>query len=308
MSMFSIRADGWQRFFVDWAWWKRTLSTVFRFAPRCIAPAIGLTIANVAVVLCTFFMQRQMQGAETLEQLIAIAVMAVAVTVFALSVCFWALGVWLIKLTAFARAFMLERSNPSDADFIEAEQLMKARKWYLLKVWLFASALLMVPAFPLCLLVAMRVLVDQSKQINDPTILPIPAALVTPEYQAISMIAMVVLTIVSMVYSFEIVVATAVSEESPVETAIKTLKQTMKHGPVLLAVTTLIMFVNFVVTTPQLIAEITPWSAIVRHSALLQSLAQVWLGITSVVIWPLSLTPFCEMAEVSSDEAVPDGH
>jgi hypothetical protein len=241
---------------------------------------------------------RGLQNSSTfsdLSNLMAIGIAAMVATFCALGLCFWALFEWMIKLTAFASVLARGHGVPTSAELDEAVVRTKPRKWYLIKVWSMASVYLFVPGLPLSLFIGMRAVFTDAKHLMvDPSM--IPSWITDVSTSTAIGVAMFVFTLVTLVYTYVTLVFSSVSDLPPVRTANLAFRESMKNGLPLVVITGIILMANVALTAPQMLLRATPWGPLCQ-TPVAEACAQIWLGITSLFVWPLSVAPFCRLIQ-----------
>jgi len=272
-----------------------------------------LTAANVIVAVggnYAIYRMKQPQPAEItdilpilvlyLSILLGIAVILILTMV--------ALAQWLMKLTIFARLLcQAEKAHEASEDgtapapnlnsevVADAHKTIRQRWVYVMKVWLVASLLLLPVAVPLSALIMFHSMVAGPMPV-DTKLLGWPAWLTSPSVLFSLGAFAAVLMVICTAYTFVTIVFSAVSDMAAARTAVVAMKESLKHWLPLCIITVIILVVNVVVTAPQVIASVTPLSGFAEQSAV-QACAQVWLGIASLVLWPLSVAPFCRITK-----------
>jgi hypothetical protein len=310
--MLTIVSDRWTDLLHDRHWWRRAWAASWRFAPHCIPCAALLTAANVIVAIggdYAISRMKQPQAAVITDLgpilILYLSILIGLMVILVLSMV--ALAQWLLKLTMFARLFCeAEQAHenaggdaaPSayhlDSDAVaNADQAIRKRWVYVMKVWLVASLLLLPPAVPLMVLVMLHSMIAGPMPL-DIKVLGWPSWLTSPSVAFSAFAVGAVLTVICTAYSFVTIVFSAVSEMPAPRTAVVAMKESIKHWLPLCIITAIILLANIVITAPQMIAYLTPLAAFAKQSVV-EACAQVWLGISSLVLWPLSVAPFCRI-------------
>src|SRR5579883_3518406 len=123
--MLMISGADWRRFLFDKHWWHRSLVSIKIFAPQCFGPAVLFSLANVlALLVCAILEQQLLPGpsdqSADLERLLLVACTGLAGLLGTLALAVYSLSAFMVKLTAFARAFILSNGQPSADEFAEA--------------------------------------------------------------------------------------------------------------------------------------------------------------------------------------------
>ncbi len=128
-------------------WWKNALLTSWLFARHCAVAASMFTLACVVMIIGSWQGLSGVPHEMTrIESLIAPALIVLSTGCTAIILICWALGVWLVKLTAFCAACIevpitdktLDRSRTLAAQ-ASAVEMIWHKKAYLAKFWLYIS-------------------------------------------------------------------------------------------------------------------------------------------------------------------------
>jgi hypothetical protein len=278
-------------------WWQESLRTAWTFAPFCIKPAAVLAVAHILLLAVVHLLSRpslltaytpQDMTAESLKMLVLIGIGAIIALLAGLALSLWALTEWANSLTAVAHACLGRQGSPDEAAFRQSLNWVKRKRGYITKVWLYGAIFMLVPIFPGALLLAHKwVFSAEWIQLGVPQ-LPLPAwALFTVSF---------VTSDISFAYLFALLVFSAMSTLTPFGTAWKALSQSLPAAPKLLLLTAVVMVVNYVMSAPHALLIGTPIPDMVLQNLLLSILAQIWLSITSCLLWPWSVLPYCRLA------------
>jgi hypothetical protein len=300
--MLRIVTDRWTDLFTDRQWWLLAWSATRNFWRHCLPCSLALVAANLIVIFVTAGFEQTLRGLQNsstfsdLTNLMAIGIVALVATVISLGLCFWALTDWMIKLTAFASLLAGSQTAPSSEEFGEAVRQFVKRKWYLIRVWCMASVYLLVPGVPLSFFIGMRAVFGDAKRLItiEPSIVP---AWLTDVRTTIAIgAAMFIFTLVTLVYSYVTIVFSAISDLPAARTANVAFRESMKNALPLIVITAIILLANVAVTAPQMVLRLTPLGPLCQ-TPLAEACAQIWLGITSLFVWPLSVAPFCRLIQ-----------
>lgn len=315
MSMIKIRSALFASLMSDRQWWQHVWKASLRFAPRCLSCAATLVGANVLIILTSSLLSGQLgklnmtdassvtAGADLL-QLLCICVATLLALMVGLLLIAWALWKWVIKLTAFSRFLVLSGdqtmgSAEIDSGIVSALKEMEQRRWYLMKVWWVASLLLLLPAMPLSLLVVIKVLAAEPALQSN--LFQIASWTGSPLYKWGEPIAAFVLTVITLQYTLMTITFSSVSDDPPGATAFAACRQSLRYALPLSVVTAVILVANTIITTPQILLSLNGGKSIADGTAA-QVCLQVWFGLCSLVVWPLSVAPLCRVAGVSAEK------
>jgi hypothetical protein len=305
--MLTIDTDRWTQFLLDKQWWLEAWQASVKFAPRCIPCAAAIAIANLIVVGSTELFMHTLRSVKSVEtptdfgNLLLLTLGVLCSILFALGLTFWALWDWLVKLTAFAKLLLERQPITVDSSFDAIKQTAK-RKGYLMKLWFVASLILLVPAIPLSMAIGFHSMLTGPTAMLNYREMPLPAWIFAPTTQIATAAVTFVLTVLTLAYTFVTVAFSAISQEPAGRTAWIALRQTAKHLLPLSAIAAIILLANLVITAPQVIIGLGGVGA--AHHPAVEAIAQVWLGIASPIVWPLSLAPFCRLVQPAKQATV----
>jgi len=286
------------RFVIDPSWWKANFRCAYRFAPQCIAGAVVLTIANVAMISGNFIIQQRMFAMQAMTQAsigdaITILVICLISLIVGMTTTLWAAGVWLIRLTTFARAYKLYGPECTVAQFEAAGNEVKARKSYLARFWLLGSGYLLVPVIPFACLVSLRMFTRPEWTVNGETLIPLPPGLSVQMIDQMVTWVGSVLLLVTFAYSCVAICFAALSPGSPFRSATKSLQQCLSNPLPVLAIALIVGLINLILTSPLGLVAMLADPRLLERDLWYAIATQVWLGVTSTVVWTASIAPFC---------------
>ncbi len=277
-------------FLISIAWWQKALRIAVAFAPNCMLPALSLSLANVVILVGMHIVYGAIRQPQIdVDDLVRAAFIGVAGAVAGLVLSCWALGFWLLRLTAFSRAWFSD-SEVDKKQFSESIAETRRRAGYLAKLWLVASIFLLVPVVPLCVAISLNVL-------GSPDYIGARALSVAlPGWvPAASTAALVMLTVVATSYSLVTLVVSSISALPPQHAAIEALKLSAQHWLSVLVITIVMLLINCLITTPQALLSATTLAEVKGTPLFVGIGLQLWMALTSAVLWPLSIIPFCEL-------------
>lgn len=262
-----------------------------------------LTFANVVTVCGNFAVRQRLLAMQTvtnasLTDIITILVICLVALLIGLVATLWAVGVWTVRLTTFARAYKLYGPECTLEQFKTASIETESRKSYLARFWLLTSGYLMVPLIAFACLLAVRIFTGPEWTVNGQALVPLPAELSLPIFGPLLIAGGLVLLLVIYGYSCVSICFASLSPRSPFKTATTSLQQCLVNPLPVLVITLVVGLLNMFLTSPlSAIAMITDphlldrelWFAIAT---------QVWLGVTSTVVWTASISPFCMITSV----------
>ncbi len=282
-------------FLSSFDWWSLSARSALRFAPICLPCGLGLAFANIIVVWVYYFFEQQMKSLQAhpeqlIERLAFLALVLLIGVAAGLVLSLWALTKWLFNLTAYARCLVNASSLPGKDEFSQSRTYVADRRGYLAKLWLVASLYLLVPVLPLSVLISLKVVTGPEFMIQGKPIINLPDWV-----HVASIVGAGFLSTISAAYTLSTVVFSAVSQAPPWATATESLRQCCIHWRSVLVMTVSVVVLNVLISSPQVIFILTPLFAIIQSNLALNVGCQLWLGIMSLWLWPLSLAPFCEL-------------
>lgn len=278
------------RFLSDKLWWLSSFKSALAFAPLCWFPATLLASANVALLLGARYLYESLRAPEMpVQELMKIFAIGCGVTLASAGAMTWALGVWLVRLTAFARACMSVESTPESTQWREGLLHVRAQKFYLVKLWAIASAYLLGPFFLMCLLTVVKLLLS-------PGLFSLGSGPISlqPWYVYLTDASMLSLSAVTTSYSMIILVLSAHPSAAAGETAWSAVRLVTKSATPLLLLGLFVLAVNAVVSTPNVVWSGGALTEMLSQNIYVSIAWQVWFALSSSVLWPWSVMPYCQ--------------
>lgn len=269
-------------------WWRQALDDSLAFFPYSFFPALLLSLANISLVFCvnTLSDTGSLQG-QTLESLTQTLIQGLVTSLLGLGLTIWALTIWLNRLTAFCRVRLLYAQEKDKKVAIEKALLdVRQNQKYLFKFWLVFSLYLLLPVIPLTFLVILHTLA------HSPTLRALNLFAVPPHLNIILTSAIVIFTVITLALTL---VATAVASKfSPAanSASLQSVKLFLNKGLVLCVTAAGILFLNTLISAPQVLYTANQMTA--QPELTTSIIAQVWLALTSAILWPLSISPILE--------------
>lgn len=283
-------------------WWRSAASFAGSKWKHFVLPAAALTGSNILAVGADALLTSGMKGEDVeLAKLALCGLLALAASICALGIAFWALYVWFIRLVAFCGEwFSSDAGNPKD--MVEIGNDLKKDKAFVSALMLWSSLYLMAPAIPLSVLIAINILCSPRFTVLGQRILDLPQ----PAVVAINATIAVLSGLIVAYTLIFIALAGAADDKSAKSVSFRALQTMIRNVSVTVVVSLAVAAINVLLTAPQLILLCTPMAEQVSGNVVLNMSAQVWLGIASVVIWPLSLVPFCQLVRFGLQTPVAD--
>lgn len=285
---------------VDKQWLRNILAITWQFAPRCILPAALCTFASIVAIAANILSAAPFHASK-LE--LTSFISAFLISLLGLIVCLvalpWALAMWIMRLTGYARAISSLPSTalaaPLTQDNIQialtqATDAVAQRKKYLTKFFMFVTLNMALPAIIFLVAATLVIMSTPMLMPNMATILP----------QWLGLVALCVATIIGFFlvgYSFIAVAVAGISDSKPHEHAWRSLVLTIKGILPISLIVLLVTAIDTFISSPQTFFRpmiVGPFAHQLGDLAGL-SLEQIWSGIVSVVLLPLCIAPFCEL-------------
>jgi hypothetical protein len=270
------------------AWWRDTIRSVARLASRFALPAAALTIANIVAVVALDRVQSALNGqdlnADLLSQSILIGIVSMFMTI---ALMLWSFGMWLLRLTAVARSRLVHGAISADL-FEQSLQEVSPHKMYLSKIWMIASIWLLVPITPLSMLFTLRIAAT-SGLATDTLGLAIPAWSV-----GLMNVSILFLLFIGGAFSFLVLAVSSFLTLSPRKVCIEAAALGSRRIGAVAGMTLILLFFN-AIASPMSVANLAAGISIEKLPLAAQIALQMWLGVCSCVLWPLSVLPFCEL-------------
>ncbi|MBY0549619.1 MAG: hypothetical protein K2W95_20240 [Candidatus Obscuribacterales bacterium] len=280
-------------FITDSQWWKSATTFARARWKHFVVPSAVLAASNLLAVGSDALLTSGMKGDEVdLVKLAICGISALAGCFAALGLAFWALYAWFVKLVAFCGEwFSLESGETTSLE--EFADTFGKQKSFVSALMLWSSFYLLVPAIPLSVLIAVNMLCSPRFMVLGQRVLDLPPSTITVVNV---MIALLSGLIVAYTLVF-IALAGVADDKSAKSVSHRTLQVLLRNTSAVAVVSLAVALINVLLTAPQLILLCTPIAEQLSSNLTANLMAQLWLGVSSVVIWPLSLLPFCQIVK-----------
>lgn len=284
---------------LDRAWLKNTFILSRAFAPRCILPAVLLTVAGITTIVgrSLAFSQIQPEGTQIISIFAAIGIMLATLGIV-LSTLISAFVLWLVRLSTFSHAFcaldVSARSAPGTIQMQEAfdtaHTYVVSRKKYFAQFYLMVTLVLLGPS-----LIWFGLFVTKILTMAPPNSGSMVPKLVLPPVADISInLLLTVLGAYFFGFSLMALVMSTMSRDEPNQAAWSTIKLSFKLFLPMIALAVVVALLNTVIATPQVLLH-PKLMETTSGSLPLDVLSQVWEGLTSLMLFTLTVAPFCEL-------------
>lgn len=288
--------------------YRRAFSCLLAFLPKCVVPAFLLTTSLIVLLIGNVTMYSELaRGVMTVHELLKSIVICLVSTVVGLIMFLMGFGKWLVVLTAFCRFWLTSASPQGEGslsrddlkkEFNQAIEGLKERSGFLTFFWL---RLLVSMLAPVILLYLLGVI----KMISAPRLMGGPVINLPQPVDILLMAALVLIALWLSMVSFVSMPVAATSNLEP-KLAIKHVFSVArgKFWQALLLTVTVIA-VNMLLGSPLLLLR---WCNLCAALAPSDGMAlyigqEIWQGVVSIFLWPLSLVPFCELIRHSRHES-----
>jgi hypothetical protein len=282
-------------------WLLNTLRLCQIFSVRCILPAVLLTSSGLCMTVGFFFSTSQIHPENTqFTSILAAMGMLFATMVLFLVFWIWGLLTLLVRLSIFSHVFYaldmtskLPAAAEIQAIIASSHEFVSSRKKYFAQFYMVLSLVLIPPV-----LVAMVLFTVKSLTMTPPNSGAMPLKILLPP--AVDVALTLVLAITSAYIagvSFCAVAVSSGSREDANLAAWDCIKLSFRMFFPMMAIVVIIAVVNTVVATPQFCLHPMEYLSFANTTTTLPSTicSELWSGITSVILFTLSLAPFCEL-------------
>ncbi|MBX9569764.1 MAG: hypothetical protein K2X77_12780 [Candidatus Obscuribacterales bacterium] len=286
-------------FLLSGKWWSSTLKLVFSVMRHFVVVAFLFGWSNAFTAYADYSLTNS--GLDfTVVDLPALTNLGMKLaisTVVALVLGLVSLSILLEKLTALARLYLLKRA-PSQ--FVATKKEVDARKGYIAGVWMVGVLYLLLPLIPASVCLAFKILSNSQLYVMGEPIIQIPETARIPMNVAEAM-----LFAISIAYCIVLtVVSSALCIKATKAAKIGALLMLNQAGRLMIA-TLLVAIINALLSAPLSIylAYLAPLEQ--KKDLPLIIVSQLWFGISSAFVWPLSMLVFAELLEKNFSQAKP---
>lgn len=306
-----VAGKGTMDFVTDKQWWKDAVECCKRFAPRCYVPAGIMTAANIALLVAYNVIFSHLDAlAETQKptvisnvdtgilQLLGTLIVALLCSMGALIALVVAVCMWTERLHAFGRAFARRGATAAVPDFDEAQSFVKGNHKFLLVFWLVGSGYLLLPTLFMMAFTGAKLMMRPEFAV----MFDVPFGLTRQQFALFCDGAGTLFVIVILAYSLVALVFGALANTGPARLATNLLLEILRHPVPPFALTVLVCLANALVVLPFTAAVFFFPSAQLESNTAYILLSQIWLGLTSTIVWPLSIAPFCKITRYAESD------
>lgn len=289
-------------------WWSDSLNFIWNFRQLAYKPALLFALGEILAVLSLFLSMQDLvaigvsgeaiSGMGELTQILVKS--ALIIIVFggaSLVLVTWSVGLWIITLTGFCRAYLSQTKdmNVSKEELFEYQkscvEQFKSRKAYLFVVWIIYSLIMFIP-------VAMYLISSTFIYMSLPGVLPYPV----PFSQEQTIACWIIAVISTIVLSNHFLVAlplSAVSKKGGRKVATDSFLMALKSLPVITIFSLILGLLSFLVAVPDTcliifnLANQEP--SLYWRQCLIQLVSAVWHAALSIIVFPLAVALPCEL-------------
>jgi hypothetical protein len=281
---------------LDVARLKLAKAAVVTFVPYCVLPATLVTIASIIFIIGNVSTLAQFsRSIVNLSDLLSASIVFLASITVGMVLLLAGLSRWIFVLLAFCRFWLeilSEEGQVNDLANLKQQAITEIikRKASLAKFWLLLLAVLLLPMMLFCSALGLKLISLVGLFGAQAVILPRSVDFIL---LPIAIILAVGLTIVSLIA----MPVAAMSTDNAGQAVKQTFVVCLKKFPQALLLSLLVMIVNTAVASPQLLSNWASFESYLLPSTniVLAVFAQIWQGLVSVILFPISLIPFCEL-------------
>lgn len=293
-------------------WWRDALTVVFEYAPSCIVPAVfsALSSAVVTIAVMAFYERLSHNPVDLSDLLLAMATLLMGGL---LGITFLVLGFggWLVRLSALSITLVRAPSLAALAGltkdargtaFKSARKEVEPKKIYIGSVLLWVSAYMLLPL----ILVMVCTMV---KMLTMPSVMGAMALRLPAWVDYASVIAVLPNFLFLLIFSFVSLVVAACSALKPQKTAHFAFKLSWRFFWPLSIASVFFAVLSFALGAPSdLLQVLSVEKIVVQYDPGAKVLSQVWSSALSLVLFPLSFVPICDILRPQLRDAVLSGN
>jgi hypothetical protein len=282
--------------YLNSAWLKQAHGAVALFVPYCLSPAIFSTVASIIIISGHIYSLAKFNAsALTFHDLLASAIILLISFILGTVLLVISIAKWVFVLVAFCRFWLyLSPGSDQDVDLKPMQQRVmaeiRAKQKFLAEFWLIILALMLLPVLIFCASIGVKF--ASLSSVFGAQALRLPAALdcVLPLVGSLSGLLLVMISLVA-------IPVAAMSKDGVKQAIQQTFILSFKKFPQVALLSLAILVLNTAVASPYLFTKYGGIENYLLPSANLTValFEQIWQGLVSIVLFPLSLIPFCEL-------------
>ncbi|HIA54355.1 MAG TPA: hypothetical protein EYN91_20095 [Candidatus Melainabacteria bacterium] len=284
---------------IDFNWWRSACIVVFEYAPSCIVPAVfsALSSAVVTIAVMAFYDRLRHNPVELTDLLLAMAVLLMGGS---LGIAFLVLGFggWLVRLGAFSILLVKAPSLKALAALSKAERKsafknalrdIEPKKIHIGGVLLWVSAYML---FPLFLVMGCTMV----KMITMPSVMGSMALKLPSWIDYACAVAVIPNFLFLVVNSFVSLVVAACSPLKPQKSANFAFKLSWRFFWPLSTVSIFFSVLGFGLGAPSdLLQMLSLEKVVIQVDPNAKVISQAWSSVLSLVMFPMSFVPICDI-------------
>ncbi|MBC8000585.1 MAG: hypothetical protein IAF58_21735 [Leptolyngbya sp.] len=285
------------------AWWHASVKAAFAFAPHCFKSAIYWTLAGVTVYVSSELgtIKVTSQALQLNDLLVAGAALLFGL-VFGMTFLLLGFGGWLMCLSAYSKVLVdatsvFEIANLSKEkahEIFKNAFLFVDNKRVHIGLVLLYSSLYMI--FPFIVIIA----IGAFKAASMPEIFQQSALKVGAWPDIVSTVVGIPVVTAMTIYSFTSLIVAASANLTPRAAANLALSLSWKLFFPLALVTFVFVFLNACAGAPSDLKQMISVDTLIqKQNMTVKSLSHLWQGLISIILFPLTLTPVCEILRPS---------
>lgn len=285
------------------AWWHGAIKAAFAFAPHCFKSAIYWTLAGVTVYISSELgtIKVTSQTLQLNDLLVAGGALLFGL-VFGITFLLLGFGGWLMCLSAYSKVLVDANSvfeiadlsaEKANAVFKNAILFVDSKRVHIGLVLLYSSLYMVVPFI---VIIGIAIF----KAASMPEIFQQSAIKVGAWPDIVSTFVGIPVVTAMTIYSFASLIVAATANLTPRAAANFALTLSLKLFLPLALVTIVFVVLNACAGAPSDLKQmISVDSLIQKQDMTVKSLSHVWQGLISIILFPLTLTPVCEILRPS---------
>ena len=291
----------WQsvRLLIDLSWWRDSFATALSFAPYCIGPAgfSALAGATVNVSLLVGFDRLRVNPVELTDLLLSMGVLLMG-SILGLAFVVLGFGSWLFKLSAYSIALIsapsvtyLGRLSAGERKCVlkDAVRRVEPKQVHIGAVLVWVTVYMLVPFLVVMICTCIKML-------TMPAVMGAMALTLPSWVDYACAVAVLPNFLFLVIFSFVSLVVAACVPVKAQQSAHMAFKLSWKFFWPLSMVCMFFVFFSFALGAPSdLVQMLTLERVMKEYDPNAKLLAHVWASLISILLFPLSFTPICDI-------------
>lgn len=284
---------------LTFAFWRRSWRYLIVFVPKCVLPACLVSIAMIVIVVGNvgFYGQIGRGATMNLNDLLTSAAVCLFANLVGLVLIVLGFGRWLFVLTIFCRYWFNLEGNAENRS-LDLKELksklnqshaeVKARGKYITQFWFRLFVVMLLPVLAVYLSAALKL--TSSRNLVGGALFSL-----SPSVETALLVIIVLGGVFTAIVSFVSLPVAATADANPKESVKLVFSLTKRKFPQLFLLSLLVITANVILGGPLTFFRCSAWAALMPHETVPLCIAQeIWQGLSSIVLLPLSLVPFCQ--------------